>query len=93
VWVVESPRRTVRSDTGEEYEFPPGYIRGLAVGDGRVYVGSSRFRAVSESTGRPNEREYKGVCCVYRIDRESGKSETIVDFSEERNEIFELLLL
>ena len=93
VWVVESPRRTVRSDRGEEYGFPPGYIRGLAVGDGRVYVGSSRFRAVSESTGRPNQPEYKGVCRVYRINRESGESEVLVDFSDARNEIFELLLL
>lgn len=93
VWLVESPRRSVRSDRGEEYGFPPGYIRGLAVGDGSVYAGSSRFRAVSESTGRRNELEYKGVCCVYRVDRESVEKEVLVDLSEERNEIFELLLL
>ncbi len=93
VWVAESPRCRVRSDHGEEYGFPPGYIRGLAVGDGHVYVGSSRFRAVSESTGRPNQWEYKGVCCVYRIDRKSGKQEVLVELSEDRNEIFELLLM
>lgn len=93
VWVVESPRRRVRSDRGEEYSFPPGYVRGLTVSEGYAYVGSSRFRTGSESTGRPNPQEYRGVCCVYRIDRSSGESEVLVDFSEARNEIFELLLV
>lgn len=64
VWVVESPRRSVRSDSGEEYGFPPGYIRGLALDDGRVYVGSSRFRAVSESTGRANQPGYVSAACI-----------------------------
>jgi hypothetical protein len=93
LWVCESPNRRVWSGDGEEYDFPPGYIRGLAVEDECLYVGSSKSRVISKSTGRPNPQEYSGVCCVYRIDRSSGEFEVLVDFSEARNEIFELLLV
>lgn len=80
---------------GEEYDFPPGYIRGLVVEEEFLYVGSSKSRVVSRSTGRVNRQdpEYAGTCCVYRVDRETGDVETLVDFSETRNEIFELLLV
>lgn len=94
LWVCESPNRRVWSDGGEEYDdFPPGYIRGLAVDGRSLYVGSSKSRVVSKSTGRMNRQdpEYAGTCRVYQIDRETGDVMTLVDFSETRNEIFELL--
>lgn len=93
LWVCESPNRRVRSGGGKEYDFPPGYILGLVVEDECLYVGSSKRRVVSKSTGRVSREapEYEGTCCVYRVDRETGDVETLVDFSETRNEIFELL--
>lgn len=95
LWICESPNRRVRSGDGEEYDFPPGYIRGLVVEEEFLYVGSSKRRVVSKSTGRVSREapEYEGTCCVYRVDRETGDVETLVDFSETRNEIFELLLV
>jgi sugar lactone lactonase YvrE len=93
LWICESPNRRVWSDSGEEYDFPPGYIRGLIVEDEYLYVGSSKRRVVSKSTGRVSRQapEYEGTCCVYRVDRATGDTKVLVDFSETRNEIFELL--
>lgn len=69
--------------------------RELAVDGECLYVDSSKRRVVSKSTGRVSWEapEYEGTCCVYRVDRETGDVETLVDFSETRNEIFELLLV
>lgn len=93
-WYCESARRRVRSSGGEEIELPPGYIRGLAVSSEYLYVGSSKTRKFSESTGCGNRSwEYEGTCCVYRLPKGSSEPEVLVDFSGSRNEIYELLLV
>lgn len=95
-WIAESSKSRLRSSAGDEITFPSGYIRGLAMGDDRLYAGASRRRRVSESTGIVNPRihgDFEGVCCIYRVTKGSPEPEVLVDFSEVRNEIFELLLV
>ena len=96
VWTCESARNRLVSDAGEEMGLPSGYIRGLAVSEDSFYVGSSKRRKISESTGVVNRRapgEYEGSCCIYRIRKGSDEPEVLVDFSGVRNEIYEMVLI
>jgi hypothetical protein len=96
LWTCSSARNSLLSNNGDEYAFPPGYIRGLAIAEEVFYVGSSKRRRVSESTGVVNRRkpdEFKGTCCVYRLDKGAEQATVLVDFSEIRNEIYEMMLL
>lgn len=96
LWTCESARNRLLSNNGEAHEFPPGYIRGLAISEDHFYVGSSKRRKISESTGVVNRRspgEFEGTCCIYRLGRESGTSEVLIDFSNVRNEVYEMMLL
>jgi hypothetical protein len=96
LWTCESARNRLLSNNGEVYELPPGYIRGLAISGENAYVGSSKRRRVSESTGvvnRRNPKEFEGTCCVYKLGKGSSKPELLVNFSDIRNEIYEIMLL
>lgn len=96
VWTSESARNRLVSGTGREIAFPAGYIRGLAMDDNSFYAGSSKRRKVSESTGVVNPQapeQFEGTCCVYKLAGESSDPQTLADFSEVRNEIYEMLLL
>ena len=96
IWVCESAGRKVISNKGEEYVFPVGYIRGLAMNDHSFYVGSSKRRKFSDSVNpesRRDQREYEGICCIYNLKRNSGEPEVFMDLSEARNEIYELALI
>jgi len=95
VWVCESAENVLLSRDGARVEMPSTYLRGLARVDGDSYVGSSRRRLVSESTGARTgeapEGDYAGRCCVYRLVGDQGTPEPVVDFSRERNEIYDIL--
>jgi hypothetical protein len=96
IWTCESARNRLISDAGEEKGLPSGYIRGLAISEDSFYVGSSKRRKISESTGVVNRRtpgEYEGNCCIYRIWNDSDEPEVLVDFSGVRNEIYEMVLI
>jgi hypothetical protein len=96
VWTCESASNRLVSDAGDEKVLPSGYIRGLAIGEDFFYVGSSKRRKISESTGVVNRRipgEYEGRCCIYSISEGSRDPEMLVDFSDARNEIYEMVLL
>ena len=84
------------SDSGANFAFPTGYVRGLAIGEDRLYVGSSKRRVLSESTGEINRQssgEFEGYCCIYDFERGLETPEVFVDFSDIRNEIYEMLLV
>lgn len=96
LWTCSSAKNRLLSSNGDEYAFPPGYIRGLAIGEDFMYVGSSKRRKFSESTGVMNRREprdFEGTCCVYRLARGANEPEVLVDFSNVRHEIYELALI
>lgn len=96
LWTCESASNRLVSDAGDEKVLPSGYIRGLAIGEDFFYVGSSKRRRVSESTGVVNRRtpgEYEGRCCIYRISEGSRDPEVLIDFSDVRNEIYEMVLI
>lgn len=95
IWTSESAMGRLVSDKGDKIDLPTGYARGKAAGVEHLYAGSSKRRAVSHSTATVNPQrlsEYKGVCCVYEVTRESNEARVLIDFSEVRNEIYEMLL-
>lgn len=96
IWTCESAGRKLLSNKGDEYVFPAGYIRGLAVSDRGFYVGSSKRRKFSDSENpesRRSQREYEGICCIYNLEHGSEEPEILMDFSEIRNEIYETALI
>ena len=97
LWTCESSNKKVLSSAGYEKTFSSGYIRGLAISEDQFYVGSSKRRKVSESTGAENPRvlgELEGNCCVYRFSKDtSDPPEMLVDFSNARNEVYEIVLI
>lgn len=96
LWTCSSARNRLLSSNGNEYQLPPGYIRGLAISNDSMYVGSSKRRKVSESTGVVTHRHpgvFEGTCCVYRLSKDADEPEVLVDFSGIRNEIYEMALL
>jgi hypothetical protein len=97
VWTCESKTNKLRSLKGKElFISSSSYLRGLAANEECFYVGSSKRRVISESTGKPVRgvgTERRGTCALYRLDRKTGKLETLVDFSQERNEIYDILPL
>lgn len=85
VWTTESAESRVISDQGFNFVFPTGYIRGLAIGYDRFYVGSSKRRVLSESTGEINRQSsgvFEGYCCIYSFERGSKTPELLADFSD-----------
>lgn len=66
-------------------------MRGLAINDEYLYVGVSKDRVGSKSLG--TLRGYKGVCRIYRFARGSKEPELLMDLSETRDEIYELMLV
>ena len=96
LWTCSSAKNRLLSNNGDGHEFPPGYVRGLAIAEDGFYVGSSKRRRISESTGAVNRREpgeFEGTCCVYRLDRGADQAAVLVDLSDVRKEIYELMLL
>jgi hypothetical protein len=96
LWTCSSARNRLLSSNGDEYQLPPGYIRGLAISEESIFVCSSKRRKISESTGvvnRRGPREFEGTCCVYRLVKGVNKPEVLVDLSNVRHEIYELALV
>ncbi len=96
VWTCESQENRLVSRDGDEYNLPSSYLRGLAMDEGYFYVGSSKRRPISKSTGKPNpkvKRRNRGSCCVYRVAKGSEEAEMLVDFSHVRDEIYDVVLL
>lgn len=96
VWTSESARNRLLSSNGDELVFPAGYIRGLAISEDFFYVGSSKRRTLSESTGAVNRQSlgrFEGTCCIYRLAKGTEEPQVLVDFSEIRNEIYEMILV
>lgn len=92
-WTCESAKKRLRSSDERRYDFSisTGYIRGLVVKEDTIYAGLSKARKGSKSSG--NLETYEGECRVYEIPRDLEKERELVNFSEARNEIYELLLL
>lgn len=94
LWTCESRRSRVVSSNGDSLALSSGsYARGLAMNEDFAYVGVSKRRRGSKSQGGVGALEYEGVCCIYRVSRVDQRVEMLVDFSDERNEIYDLLLL
>lgn len=96
VWTCESRENRLISREGDSYEMPSSYLRGLAADENYFYLGSSKRRDVSKSTGEVNadvKRRERGNCCVYRIARGANEPEVVVDFSHARDEIYDILLI
>lgn len=98
LWTCDSREGRLVSEQGEEIRFPSDYLRGLFFDDSYVYAASSKRRQFSASRGVPETfRAYKGTCAIYRRgaghNERWGEPELVVDLSEERNEIYDLLPL
>lgn len=96
VWVCESRENRLISRDGDSYEVSSSYLRGLAADENHFYLGSSKRRDVSKSTGEVNpgvKKRDRGNCCVYRLAKESSAPEVVVDFSHVRDEIYDILLI
>jgi hypothetical protein len=94
VWTCSSSNAKVISLGGHSYQFPVAYLRGLGMDEAYLYGGSSKLRLVSLSTGAKNtgvSREMRGECSVWRVAREGGAPERIVDFTTRRDEIYDVL--
>lgn len=94
VWTCETRGSRIISTGGEEHRLPGGHsarIRGLAIGEDCLYVGVSKDRQGSVSGG--TLRGYRGSCCIYRLSRGSGRQELLIDLSDRRDEIYELMLV
>lgn len=94
VWTCETRGSRVLSNTGEEYRFPSDptrRVRGLAMNEEYLYVGISKNRIGSKSLG--SLRGYEGVCRIYRFARGSEEPELLMDLSQTRDEIYELMLV
>jgi hypothetical protein len=93
-WTCETRGSRVLLSAGEEYRFPGDRtwrVRGLATNDEYLYVGVSKDRVGSKSVG--TMRGYEGVCRIYRFVRGSEEPELLMDLSETRDEIYELMLV
>lgn len=70
-YVCESSAMRLRSTSGINVHIPRGYMRGLAIEDGAVFVGSTKGRTRSRSTNvltdnGPVRQEGECGVCVYR---------------------------
>lgn len=99
LWTCDSRGNRLLSDQGDEIAFPSTYLRGLFFDDSYVYAASSKLRKFSMSQGAtPRQRRtYEGTCAIYRAavlaEGGWGKLEMLADFSEQRDEIYDLLPL
>lgn len=96
VWICESAKNNLLSRAGPRIKVPSTYLRGLARANENFYVGSSRRRLVSESTGARTSShakgDYAGSCSISRI-LGGGASELVIDFTGQRDEIYDILAL
>lgn len=93
-WTCETRAGRIVSARGDEHCFSGGpemLARGLAVDDRYFYVGVSKLRVGSKSLG--TFERYRGSCLIYRVDHETREHEVLIDLSEHRDEIYELLLV
>lgn len=94
IWTCETRGSRLLSNKGDEYFFPGDQtwrVRGLAINDDYFYVGISKNRIGSKSQG--TLRGYEGTCRIYRIAKGSKEPELLIDLSDERHEIYELMLV
>jgi hypothetical protein len=94
IWTCETRGSRILSNKGDEYFFPGDYtwrVRGLAVNEDYFYVGISKNRVGSRSQG--TLRGYEGTCRIYRLPKGSEEPELMIDLSDVRNEIYELMLM
>jgi hypothetical protein len=93
-WTCCSQDAKVLSFSGRVYSLPGTYIRGLALDDAYIFSGSSKRRLHSLSTGERNtgiSKPMRGECSLWRVPRRGGTPERLANFSEERDEIYEVL--
>lgn len=93
-WTCETRGSRLLSSNGDEYRIPGDRkwrVRGLAINEDYFYVGVSKSRLGSDSKG--TLRGYEGTCRIYRLAKGSEEPELLIDLSEFRNEIYELMLV
>lgn len=94
IWTCETRGSRMLSNKGDEYHFPGDYtwrVRGLAMNEDYFYVGVSKNRVGSKSQG--TLRGYEGTCRIYRLAKGSNEPELLIDLSDVRDEIYELMLV
>jgi hypothetical protein len=91
----ESSNMAVRTIATNRIQYLPGYTRGLCVAEDKLFVGSSKGRKVSKSTGLINNPGESGVpagrCTVSRLSLDSFDIEETIDLSGYGDEIYDLL--
>lgn len=92
-WTCASMANRVLSLDGQEYEFPTTYLRGLVIDDSEIFAASSkrRTRSLSKGTKTGVSEERRGECSLWKKPRSGAEAERLVDFSEHRHEIYDLL--
>ena len=94
VWTCETRGSRILSSNGDEYRIPSDRkwrVRGLTINEDYFYVGVSKSRLGSSSKG--TLKGYEGTCRIYRLAKGSEEPELLIDLSEVRNEIYELMLV
>lgn len=98
IWTCSSQTNqifAIRPEDGasQEFGFPTTYLRGFALDDHELFAGSSKRRTRSLSTGERTgvPREKRGECSVWKQYKDGSHAEQVADFSEHRDEIYDLL--
>jgi hypothetical protein len=100
MWVCESATMRVRSTAGQQITAPHGYLRGLAVTDGLLCVGSTKGRTRSKSTGTvignsadPGQPAGEPGVAVYELDAQGApsKCQRFIEMSAYADEIYDIL--
>jgi uncharacterized protein DUF4915 len=95
LYFCESRARAVRAVGDVRHQRLPGYTRGLCRIGRRLFVGTSKGRQVSKSTGMINNSADPGTvagqCAVSRLHVNTLAIETTVDLSAYGEEIYDLL--
>lgn len=91
-WTCASGENRIISTDGHKQVFPTTYLRGLVLDDGYVYGASSKRRTRSLSTGEATgvKEGKRGECSLLRKPLD-GEPERLVDFSDHRDEIYDIL--
>jgi hypothetical protein len=100
-YYCESWARTICTTAGDRLVVDKGYTRGLAVTDDHLFVGLSKSRKVSKSTGQANLADptwSDSICgvCVYRVNHERLDASPllkVVPLDQFGNEIYDVLPL
>ena len=92
--ICESRTQKLRVVGSEDSPILPGYTRGLCHWQGKIFVGTSRSRKKSKSTGKAVEPvSQEGGCTISQLSMEGLDVEYTWDLNQYGIEIYELMII